>query len=119
MFVGLLFARNPNLLCELSQAALRQWWSSNNKTLPQRIIYFRDGISEGQYVDTGEYEEQHIRREYFFQDEHDTRSHHVYRGLGAGRNRAPYSVQIQVLVYRCGEAVRAYTIPLLADPDCT
>ncbi|VDB96565.1 unnamed protein product [Peniophora sp. CBMAI 1063] len=49
-------------LRDLIYDALRRWWTSNNNKLPERIIYFRDGISEGQYVDTGKYEETHIRQ---------------------------------------------------------
>ncbi|KZV70736.1 Piwi-domain-containing protein [Peniophora sp. CONT] len=49
-------------LRDLIYTALQRWWTVNGKRLPQRIIYFRDGISEGQYVDTGEYEELHIRQ---------------------------------------------------------
>jgi len=49
-------------LIEAFKRRLRLWWDKNNKQLPQNILIYRDGVSEGQFKTVLDQELPHIRK---------------------------------------------------------
>ncbi|KAH8904392.1 Piwi-domain-containing protein [Coniochaeta sp. PMI_546] len=49
-------------LIEVFRRRLRLWWNKNNKQLPENIIIYRDGVSEGQFKTVLDKELPHIRK---------------------------------------------------------